>query len=250
MPIGSPCLVAHRGVPEVMPENTLIGFEAALRAGARYLELDVQLSGDGVPLLYHDADTARISGVPGTLFDRNLAQIQALRASCPERFGTRFRDTPVATLHEFCSWIATQSDAQVFVELKGESLQRFGIKQTVDTVFQVVGELKQRAVCISFDAEAVQYAGRAHSVRTGWVLPAWTQENAERAAALAPQFLFCDTEILPGGGLWQGPWEWAVYVVDDAGEAAALFRRGIRFIETDNVIDMLDHSKAGGLDSA
>ena len=49
-----PELVAHRGYALHYPENTLIGIEAAIRAGARYVEVDVQLSADKVPVLFHD----------------------------------------------------------------------------------------------------------------------------------------------------------------------------------------------------
>ena len=35
-------LVAHRGYPARLPENTLPSIKAALQAGARYVEVDVQ----------------------------------------------------------------------------------------------------------------------------------------------------------------------------------------------------------------
>ena len=63
-------LVAHRGYPRHYPENTLIGIEAAIRAGAAYVEVDIQLSSDQVPLLYHDSDMQRLSGKPGAVSGR------------------------------------------------------------------------------------------------------------------------------------------------------------------------------------
>ena len=44
-------LVAHRGNAHEYPENTLPAFESALALGLRCLELDVQLSADGVPVV-------------------------------------------------------------------------------------------------------------------------------------------------------------------------------------------------------
>ena len=55
-------LIGHRGEPESYPENSLAGFEAVLAAGARYIETDVQLTVDGVPVLSHDASLLRITG--------------------------------------------------------------------------------------------------------------------------------------------------------------------------------------------
>ena len=39
-------LIAHRGYPAHYPENTLIGLEAAIKAGAERIEFDIQLSAD------------------------------------------------------------------------------------------------------------------------------------------------------------------------------------------------------------
>lgn len=45
----------HRGVPSLMPENTLEGFELAIALGATALELDVTLSADGVVVVSHES---------------------------------------------------------------------------------------------------------------------------------------------------------------------------------------------------
>ena len=52
-------LVAHRGYPSCLPENTLPSIVAALQVGARYLEVDVQVSRDGEVVLFHDRELQR-----------------------------------------------------------------------------------------------------------------------------------------------------------------------------------------------
>ena len=47
-------VIAHRGVSAEAPENTLPAFERALAIGVVEVELDAQLSRDGVPVLFHD----------------------------------------------------------------------------------------------------------------------------------------------------------------------------------------------------
>src|SRR5215467_6084384 len=44
----------HRGARAVLPENTLAGFEYAISAGADYIEMDVQITRDDVPVVSHD----------------------------------------------------------------------------------------------------------------------------------------------------------------------------------------------------
>ena len=52
-------VIAHRGASAHRPENTIEAFELALDQGADALEMDVQVSADGVPFIVHDASTGR-----------------------------------------------------------------------------------------------------------------------------------------------------------------------------------------------
>ena len=54
-------LIAHRGEPETWPENSLAGYREVLRAGARYIETDVQITADGIPILSHDPSLLKIT---------------------------------------------------------------------------------------------------------------------------------------------------------------------------------------------
>lgn len=55
-----PRVLAHRGLALAAPENTLLAFLSALSAGATHLETDVHASLDGIAVLSHDADLARL----------------------------------------------------------------------------------------------------------------------------------------------------------------------------------------------
>ncbi len=72
-------IYAHRGLSGDAAENTLLAFEAAFRAGADAVETDVQLTRDGVLVLVHDADFARVAGVPRRVAAMTLAEVQAIR---------------------------------------------------------------------------------------------------------------------------------------------------------------------------
>ncbi len=76
----APWLVAHRGGSLLAPENTLAAFDRAATLGADAIETDVRLSSDGVVMVFHDEDTARITGVPGTIEGRTAAELTALDA--------------------------------------------------------------------------------------------------------------------------------------------------------------------------
>jgi glycerophosphoryl diester phosphodiesterase len=69
-------IVGHRGLPEMKTENTLESFKSAFNAGADAVELDVQLSNDGIPVVYHDFDMKRLHGsakrIENTSYDEIL----------------------------------------------------------------------------------------------------------------------------------------------------------------------------------
>lgn len=76
-------IVAHRGASADHPENTERAFEHALCEPPRAdgFECDVRLSADGVPYVFHDDDTRRLTGQTGTIEGRTAAEIDALRVS-------------------------------------------------------------------------------------------------------------------------------------------------------------------------
>ena len=83
MSSSSPLIVAHRGVPRLFPENTLVSLTRSLSYPhyAQGLELDVRLSQDGVVYVFHDASTERLAGVAGSIEERTASEIETLRVS-------------------------------------------------------------------------------------------------------------------------------------------------------------------------
>lgn len=227
-------LVAHRGWPSRYPENTLPGIRAALDAGARYIEIDVQLTGDKVPVLFHDKTLERVCGVRGSLHERTLARLQELAASEPARFGDRFKDVRVPTLEEACALLRGNA-ATVFVEVKPPPVERFGLETTVERVLEPLGGLGRRAVILSSLPEVL----RACRGPTGLVLERWG------APGIACDYVFCDVRKLPArGDLRTGGARLAVYEVADAALARSLARRGADLVETFAIGEMLEALRA------
>jgi len=72
---------AHRGYfdnENAVPENSLAAFSAAIEAGYG-IELDVQMSEDGVPVVFHDADLQRMCGVEGKIWEYSLAELSEMK---------------------------------------------------------------------------------------------------------------------------------------------------------------------------
>ena len=82
---------AHRGLfnnKTDAPENSLAAFKKAIESGYG-IELDVQLSKDGIPVVFHDATLKRMCGVDGNVWDYTLEELQKMHlASSDETIPT------------------------------------------------------------------------------------------------------------------------------------------------------------------
>jgi glycerophosphoryl diester phosphodiesterase len=229
-------LVAHRGYAARYPENSLAALDAALAAGVRWLECDVQLSADHVPVLLHDADLVRTAGDPRNVFDLDAATLDAISVHEPLRLGREFEPTPVPRLVDAVALLSEHARATLFVEVKEESIERFGLDPVIDAVRAV---LSHDCVLISFHDGAVRRASEC-GLRTGWVMPEWSDRARAIATELEPDFLFTNIKRVPDGvALWSGPWRWAAYDAKTADEALAMAARGFGFVETKAVGELL-----------
>lgn len=74
-----PLIFAHRGASAEKPENTLAAFRRALALRVDGIELDVHVTRDGVPVVFHDDDLRRLTGERGRLAARTWRELQSLR---------------------------------------------------------------------------------------------------------------------------------------------------------------------------
>lgn len=228
-------LVAHRGYPLRYPENSLVGMRAVLEAGARLVELDVQVSRDGHPVVAHDHGLERVAGRWLEVTRTTLAELAAIAVGERARFGHAFHDVRMPALADMLALIDGFPGVKVFVEMKRASLTRFGREAMVDAVMEVMRPVRSAWVALSSDAEAVAMARARGAGELGWVLGRWTRAARGRAEALRPDFLFSAAARVPAGDapFWPGPWQWAIYGVNEVDTALALRARGAHLIETD-----------------
>lgn len=237
--IKPPELIAHRGYALRYPENTLPSLRAAIEAGAKYIECDVQLTRDGIPVLLHDSDLWRTARIEKSVLDMTLDEVLQVEVNEPDRLGHRFSGVTVPLLGELVDLLKKRPDVTAFVEVKRGSLARFGTGHVIQHVLDVLKPVLNRCAIISFDDEAIK-ASRESGGQIGWVLEEWSADAQNAADSLAPDYLFCDYRIIPDDAeLWSGPWRWALYEVIEPDLALALAAFGASFVETMAIKEML-----------
>ena len=134
---------AHRGASGDHPENTMLAFRAALEMGCEGIELDVQLSKDGVVVVFHDSTVDRLTGCTGRVDSFDLQQLQKMRLLGTEQ-----------TIPLFCE-VLGEVDGKVplIVELKTGPNNRELCEKTWALLQQYEGPY-----CVeSFDPRIVQW---------------------------------------------------------------------------------------------
>ena len=234
-------LIGHRGEPETWPENSLLGFQSVLEAGARLLETDVQITADGIAILSHDPSVSRITGTDLQITATDYKTLRALPAGYPERFGDQYQHLPVARLEELVELLQQWPDARAFIEVKQASIDAHGAHKVFETVLDILNPILTQCILISFDYDMLVHARQHCQLPLGWVLREWSSDSRDRALKLAPDYLFCNRKRLPAvtEPLWPGPWQWVVYTVNVASEVAPFLQRGIQLIETNCIRELL-----------
>jgi glycerophosphoryl diester phosphodiesterase len=108
-------VVAHRGETFGAPENTMAAFELAAARGADAIELDVQLSSDGIPAVIHDRYLDRTTSGSGPVRSHTWAQLRRLDAG--SWYDQRYGGQRIPSLGDVVEW-AHQTGIPLLVELK------------------------------------------------------------------------------------------------------------------------------------
>jgi glycerophosphoryl diester phosphodiesterase len=172
---------AHRGVSTRAPENSLAAAREAIVAGADYIETDVQLSKDDVPVIAHDSDFSRLGGVAKKVWDLTYDEIRAIpigRRSAPE-----FRDEITPTLDALLG--EAKGRIKLNIELKYYRGNRSGLAEKVIEAVRRHGMLDQVVVqCLEYEP-LIAVHRMAPDVPIGYLL----SFNAREPARLEVDFL-------------------------------------------------------------
>ncbi|HPF78704.1 MAG TPA: glycerophosphoryl diester phosphodiesterase [Alphaproteobacteria bacterium] len=91
-------VIGHRGAAAYAPENTIEGFHTAADLGIEWVEMDVKLTKDGVPIIFHDEDLGRTTNGSGLVAETNYDDIAQME--CGSWFSDSFAGVKIPTLEE------------------------------------------------------------------------------------------------------------------------------------------------------
>ena len=143
---------AHRGFSGKFPENTMLAFEKAVETGCDGIELDVQLSKDGVPVVIHDENTGRTTGRNGWVHDLTLDELRKLDAG--KGSDAALGPLRIPALEEYFAYIRDK-DIVTDIELKDSVFRYDGIEEKVIGLIRKYG-VAEKVIFSSFNHQSMQ----------------------------------------------------------------------------------------------
>lgn len=237
-----PRVIGHRGAAALAPENTLASLRAAHDAGARWVEFDVRLSADGIPVLAHDSTLERVAGRKARVAALSAAELAATDAGA--WFSPAFAGEGIPTLAAALA-LCGRLGLGVNIEMKWCGVRSLAL---VRAVAVAIGETRRvgampPVLVSSFRSvlmQALRYADPAvprgllmERPRAGWRV---------RLRGIGASAIVCGAGSLKparAGALKQAGLPLAVFTVNDPARAAMLYGWGVDAVITDDPAALL-----------
>ncbi|MCI8624236.1 MAG: glycerophosphodiester phosphodiesterase [Provencibacterium sp.] len=165
-----PLNIAHRGFSGRYPENTMLAFTEAEKAGCDGIELDVHLTRDGIPVVIHDEDIRRTTDGSGPVGSFTAGELRAFNAAAAWK-GEHPAQT-IPTLEEYLDWAA---GTRLFtnIELKNSVVEYPELEAKAVALVRRYG-LEGRILFSSFNHPSILRCKRlAPEIRCGFLCDCW-----------------------------------------------------------------------------
>lgn len=160
-------ITAHRGSSRMAPENTLAAVEAAIEEMADYVELDVQMTKDGVMVLSHDATLKRVAGVNRTIASLTWEELQDLDVG--SWFSPEFAGERIPRLEEILEFCRGKINLNIEIKNVGKD------SPMPEEVARMIRERGMETQCV-VTSTSLGYLERIKllvpEIRTGYILSA------------------------------------------------------------------------------
>ena len=233
-----PVFIAHRGYASAFPENTLIALDAARQAGAKFVEVDIQLSADLVPVLFHDRDLQRLCQQTGAIHDYDFSELEKFNVTDVEKFSDKYANNKITTLQVFIDYVKLHPELNAFIELKRSMIEKFGEECVLDILLPLFNGMKEQISFISYNQPILKTIHNSTDYATGIVVDDWAEYNND--ADWISEWVFCSSDGLPedNAELEIKP-KIAVFEVGNISLAKQLLAKGIYHLETFRIKEML-----------
>jgi len=213
----------------------MAAFRLAAESGVKWIEFDVHLTQDGMPIIIHDDTLDRTTNRKGNVADLSWVDIQQLDAG--SWFDAKFSGERVPHMKEVLN-LALERKLRPMIEIKpSPGRTQATTMVTLIEAAQIWPHTLPPPMILSFDREAL---GIASTLQPHWPrgisFEVWQDDWREQAAKVGAEALVMDSDFLTHErmiNLQHGGLPVLVYTVNEADRAKQLLDQGARALFTD-----------------
>ena len=139
-------IYGHRGIPSLMPENTLLSFQKAIELGVDGIEFDVQITKDEILVVHHDPTLERLTDKYTQISSLNYEELKDIDARGKNFQNLNFQYIP--TLEEVLK--SLPEDIIINIEIKSQQIFSEGMETPTVALIEKFN-LVDRVVVSSFN---------------------------------------------------------------------------------------------------
>ena len=160
-------ITAHRGSSRTAPENTIPAIEAAVEEMADSVEIDVQMTADGVIVLGHDASLKRVAGVNRSIASMTFEELEKLDVG--SWFSSEYAGTRIPSLSEVLELCSQKISLNIEIKYVGKN------SELPEKTAEMVREYGMENQCV-ITSTNLSYLKRVKEalpeIRTGYIISA------------------------------------------------------------------------------
>ena len=160
-------ITAHRGSSRTAPENTIPAIEAAVEEMADSVEIDVQMTADGVVVLGHDASLKRVAGVNRSIASMTFEELEKLDVG--SWFSSEYAGTRIPSLSEVLELCSQKTSLDIEIKYVGKN------SELPEKTAEMVREYGMENQCV-ITSTNLSYLKRVKEalpeIRTGYIISA------------------------------------------------------------------------------
>lgn len=228
-------IIGHRFSAMKVPENTLMACAYAAQSGLKWVEFDVMLARCGTPIVFHDVNLRRLTGVASRIRKMSYHELQQLKVQSPD--GRLFDAIPSLTdVLALCAQLQLNINVEI-KPLRGQETKT--AKYVWQTVQEIWPETAEKPLYSSFSLQSLRVVRHNDpNARMGLIIDRWRRGRIRQAKSLLCQSIHCHQRIIKPSRihcLHQSGFEVLVYTINHPSKAQLLMSQGIDGLFTDDI---------------
>lgn len=171
-------VIAHRGVSHLAPENTVASFKMANELGIEWVEFDVMLSKDQVPVVFHDDTLSRTTNGSGFIDQYTFDELRKLDAG--SWFSSAFAGEKIPSLSEVIGFLAAnQMNANIEIKVLHDN-DVINVQKTLEVIAKIRPPADSMFLFSSFSIDALHELKRLiPAAKRGLLIDEWHDDWLE-----------------------------------------------------------------------